>query len=760
MPENWIAGLQRTVVTILIALLVAPPSDAFAFGHKKKKQPTAAAEASSPLTPEQKVLQALNRLTFGPRPGDVAAVEAMGLDKWIDQQLDPQTIDDSALEARLSAYPAMQLNLHDLTQRFPSPAMIRQAEFGRRGIPGDPVERAIYRDQIAVLEQRQQAKKQGAELKAQGPPEQGPGNSAPGAGNNDSESGLPAGGSMTAGSMTAGSMAAGSMAGGSAAGGMKQEDMTAPPPPDMMPMPAESKPATPAAPPLEQAENKLYADLAATDVVNLPPEERVQKLVAMQPDEFRQFLQHLRRPERVALFAGLSPIQRETVFALINPQLVVGGEVLITRLLRDVYSQRQLQEVMTDFWLNHFNVYLRKGEFAPWYLAQYQDKVIRPHALGKFEDLLVATAESPAMLFYLDQTESVGPHSVAAIRSELGLNGPRAKDRRLGINENYARELMELHTLGVNGGYSQKDVIEVAKCFTGWGIEHPDQGGEFEFNPRRHEPGTKIVLGYRIPENGENEGLEILHMLAVSPATAHHVSWQIAQRFVSDNPPATLVNAMAATWVKTGGDIREVLRTMIDSPEFWSQEAYRAKVKTPEEYVISAVRATGGEVVHPAALVEAIAQLGMPLYGCQTPNGYAWTADAWLNSGELLDRMNFSLALADNNAGTEMHWDQLMDIAGQTGLTADEKESRLEKVLMDGVVSPQTRNAALSQLEQQQSQTMDSPELPRAARPVNFVRPREYGQLLEAAPALPLPADQQAAMLGGLLLGSPDFQRR
>jgi len=345
----------------------------------------------------------------------------------------------------------------------------------------------------------------------------------------------------------------------------------------------------------------------------------------------------------------------------------------------------------------------------------------------------------------------------------MGLNGPAARERRVGINENYARELMELHTLGANGGYTQRDVIEVAKIFTGWGIDRPAQGGEFEFNSRRHEPGMKYALGHQFMDQGEHEGLEVLHLLAVSPVTAHHVSWQIAQRMVSDNPPPALVDAMAATWVKTGGDIREVLRTMLESPEFWSQDAYRAKVKTPEEYVISAVRATGGEVVHPAALVEAIGQLGMPLYGCQTPNGYAWTADAWLNSGELLDRMNFSLALADNNAGTIMGWDKLMGVDGPAGMTADAKEAKLENLLLDGVVSEHTRSAVRAQLEQQQKTPADEPGArPKLAPPrqVNFVRPREFGQLLNSVAPLPAPADGEAALLGGLLLGSPEFQRR
>jgi uncharacterized protein (DUF1800 family) len=746
----------RCLAAVLAALLILPPGEPLAFAKKKKKQPIAADK--SPLTQDQRVLHALNRLTFGPRPGDVQAVEAMGLDKWIDQQLDPAHIDDAALEARLSAYPAMGLNLHQLTERFPTNAMIRQAEQGKLGIPGDPVERAIYRDQIADMRERQ-AKQ--AELARQNAA-----NAQPAATQN---AGMAPG---TDNSMT---MSPAIAMTGPSTNGMGQGNPLAPPPdamapgnaplpdPNAMQAPATNaggmQPASPAATSatLQNAEDKLYADLAATRVVTLPPDRRVQALLAMQPADFRDFLQGLNKQNRVALFADLTPIQKETVFALINPQLVVGGEVLVTRLLRDTYSERQLEAVMTDFWLNHFNVYLKKGEYAAWYLAQYQDQAIRPHALGKFEDLLVATAESPAMLFYLDQTESVGPHSLAAVRAAMNSNG---KARPLGLNENYAREVMELHTLGVDGGYSQRDVTELAKVFTGWGIDHPDQGGEFIFNERRHEPGTKIVLGYQFPENGEREGLEVLHMLAVSPATAHHVSFQLAQRFVSDDPPPQLVDAMAATWVKTGGDIREVLRTMLASPQFWSQAAWRAKVKTPEEYVISAVRATGGEVVHPAALVEAIGQLGMPLYGCQTPNGYSWNADAWLNSGELLDRMNFSLALADNNAGTLMRWDDHMNIIGRPDVTAQQKEALLENLLLDGPVSDQTRNAALTQVEQQDNTPVDQQQRPQRPKPVNFVRPRDFGQLLQAAAPLPAPGDQDAALLGGLLLGSPEFQRR
>ncbi|HEX4006301.1 MAG TPA: DUF1800 family protein [Acidobacteriaceae bacterium] len=738
--------LSRCLALLLAALMILPPGNAYGLGHKKKKQPIAA--DASTLTQDQRVLQALNRLTFGPRPGDVAAVEAMGLDKWIDQQLDPGKIDDSAFDARLSAYPAMQLSLHDLVERFPSPAMIRQAERGKLPIPHDSVEKAIYFDQIAQLREKQAQKAQQARLTAT---------------NNQQGSGAPP---SSAAAQPAVMVAESAGEKPQGAPMSVQPGMMEPAAPqNEMSVQSGSGMAESMAPPpmrgdaaaMPNSEAKAAVVVDPATVLNLPSDQRVRALVAMRPGEFRDFMRLMSKPQRVTLFADLSPMQRETVFALINPQLVVGGEVLVTRLLRDIYSERQLEAVMTDFWLNHFNVYLKKGEYAAWYLAQYQDQVIRPHAMGKFEDLLVATAESPAMLFYLDQNESVGPHSLAAERNAMSPNG---KAHPLGINENYAREVMELHTLGVDGGYTQRDVTQLADVFSGWGIDHPELGGQFFFNDRRHEPGQKVVLGYVIPPNGQKEGLEVLHMLAVSPATAHHVSFQMAQRFVSDTPPPAIVDAMAATWVKTGGDIREVLRTMLASPQFWSQDAYRAKVKTPEEYVVSAVRATGGDAVHPAVLVEAMGQLGMPLYGCQTPNGYSWNADAWLNSGELLDRMNFSLALADNNAGTLMRWDERMDIADEPDTTAEAKETRLENLLLDAGVSAQTRAAVLAQLAQQQGAPAGDQPHPARMKPVNFVRPRDFGQLLQAAAPLPQPADQDAALLAGLLLGSPEFQRR
>ena len=288
---------------------------------------------------------------------------------------------------------------------------------------------------------------------------------------------------------------------------------------------------------------------------------------------------------------------------------------------------------MTDFWFNHFNVYQYKDR-DPYYTTAYERDVIRPHAFGKFYDLLLATAQSPAMLMYLDNWLSIGPHSQAA-----GKNG------QSGLNENYGRELMELHTLGVDGGYTQSDVTELARVLTGWTIAQPDDGGQFQFDPRRHDPGIKTVLGQKIYEAGVDEGLRVLDMLAHQPATAHFISKSIATRFVSDDPPESLVDRMAATFQSTDGDIREVMRTMLRSPEFWSPKVYGAKFKTPLEFVVSAVRASGANVVAPDALVQNLTAMGMQPYGMAVPTGYAMKAETWDNEGALLARINFATTL-------------------------------------------------------------------------------------------------------------------
>ncbi|HTI37554.1 MAG TPA: DUF1800 domain-containing protein [Vicinamibacterales bacterium] len=335
------------------------------------------------------------------------------------------------------------------------------------------------------------------------------------------------------------------------------------------------------------------------------------------------------------------------------------------KILRAVYSDRQLEEVMTDFWFNHFNVFAGKGA-TPIYLTEYEREVIRPHVLGKFRDLLGATAKSPAMLFYLDNWQSADPDAPAlgerlrqraAMRRAAGTArrpepfpaasgeaGQQPRQKR-GLNENYGRELMELHTLGVDGGYTQQDVVEVARCFTGWTIRQPRQGGGFVFEPRIHDNGRKLVLGHVISGGGEHDGEQVLDILARHPATAHFIATKLVRKFVSDDPPAELVDRAAARFRETDGDIREVVRTIITSPEFFAAGTYRAKVKTPFEFVVSTVRATGSDVQNAAPLAQSIRQLGEPLYMCQPPTGYADRADAWVNTGALLNRMNFAVQL-------------------------------------------------------------------------------------------------------------------
>jgi uncharacterized protein (DUF1800 family) len=349
-------------------------------------------------------------------------------------------------------------------------------------------------------------------------------------------------------------------------------------------------------------------------------------------------------------------------------------ELAEQKIVRAVYSERQLQEVLADFWFNHFNVDSRKGRDR-FLLPEYERDVIRPRVLGSFRDLLGATAKSPAMLFYLDNWMSAdpnGPH--APIRAGRPFDaGRRFQGRRpgeperpalqnksrakKGLNENYARELMELHTLGVDGGYTQKDVTEVARAFTGWTLENPRQGGGFRFDARLHDPGQKVVLGHVIKAGGgESDGEAVLDLLAKHPSTARFIATKLARRFVSDTPPPALVDRAAARFRETGGDLREVMRTILFSTEFRSPDAYAAKVKSPFEFAVSALRAAGTDVAAGAAaaapafdakvLVRRVQQMGMPLYQCQPPTGYGDTAEAWMNSGALVNRINFALEVA------------------------------------------------------------------------------------------------------------------
>jgi uncharacterized protein (DUF1800 family) len=447
------------------------------------------------------------------------------------------------------------------------------------------------------------------------------------------------------------------------------------------------------------------------------------------------------------LIDGMKPEQRETIMAIVNPQVVVGGELSSAKLLRAIYSERQLDEVMTDFWYNHFNVFIGKGPDR-YMITAYERDVIRPHALGKFKDLLVATAKSPAMLFYLDNWESVGPNSELAIYGPQGRRQqvrrgpfgvyrmpprPQQQANRRGLNENYAREIMELHTLGVDGGYTQKDVTELAKVLTGWSIDQPQRGGSFRYNDRAHEPGKKYVLGHKVDDHGEGEGMEMLDILAHHPSTARFISKKLAMRFVSDNPPQSLIDSMAETFLAKDGDIREVLRTMFRAPEFWATDAYRAKMKTPFEFVASSARASGVEVQNAMPLVQNLNRMGMPLYAMQPPTGYSMKAETWVNSAALLARMNFALQLGVGRLpGTTL--DQQILLRGAQPQDAASALAVLESNLLSGDVSPQTHAVLQKQLNDPQvaQRRLDDPP----GRPPNF------------------------GAIAGLIMGSPEFQRR
>jgi uncharacterized protein (DUF1800 family) len=520
--------------------------------------------ARSPLTREQQIVHVLNRLGYGPRPGDVERVKRRGLSSWIERQLEPERIADESLEAMLAAFPVIAMSAADLYRDYPAPR------------PQD-VQR------------------------------------------------------FEAGQMT----------------------------------------------PQEIRET-------------FPPERRISTIAA---------------------------------------------QLQGAKLTRAVVSERQLQEVMVDFWFNHFNVYVQK-QATRWHTPAYEREAIRPHALGRFRDLVVATAHHPAMLFYLDNWRSTRQDFVAPGRG------------RRGLNENYARELMELHTLGVDGGYTQQDVVEVARCFTGWTIDRPQQGGGFLFRPATHDQGEKRVLGTVIPAGGGKEdGLTVIMLLTRHPSTARFVSTKLVRRFVSDDPPRALVDRVAKVFRDTDGDIKALLVTIFSSPEFVSADAHQAKTKTPLEVVASAVRALDGRLdppvpaseLGPAApggglvLARQVARLGAPLYEAQPPTGYPDVAEAWVNTGALLARMNFALALSQNRlSGVRV------DLARSLGPVDRARPAavldRILAVVLRGEASPRTREVLVSQL--------DSPEIVRATAD-------DRG-----------PRNTDVERLAALVLGSPEFQRR
>src|SRR5882762_5695789 len=663
---HWLPSISATPRSILAAVLsfacvfsltlelpAAAAIPAAAKDKKPKADPALKGLPITELSSDEAILHALNRLAYGPGPGDVERVRQMGLAKWIEQQLNPNSMDDKPMEARLQDYPTLRMSAAKLIDEYPQP---KQAE--------------------------KQAEKR---AQAQARQEQRRSDAAAGsvARDNQEAQGQPKSGSDAAAQQT-----------------------TTNPKQDMSDAPAPMKQEQPEGNPATKGAGKRDL-LGGGDPNNVP----------------RAIADDSKRPQRVVAELGMAKVTRA------------------------IYSERQLQQVMDDFWFNHFNVFAGKGEDR-YYLTAYERDVIQPHAFGKFKDLVTSTAKSPAMLFYLDNFLSADPRAAQRQameraarqqwrRGRLGMPRPpanpqQAKKNERGLNENYGRELMELHTLGVDGGYTQKDVTEVARCFTGWTIDKPRQYADFKFDDRLHDPDPKIVLGKKIHAGGMKDGEQVIDLLAHHPSTAKFISTKLARRFVSDNPPPALVNRMTETFQSSDGDIRAVLKAMIWSPEFWSRESYHAKIKTPLELVVSAVRALGTDVDTPMPLVQWVGRIGEPLYQCQPPTGYSDKADAWVNTGALLNRLNYSLALAGNKMRGAR-----TDVPSLLGLdsSADPKTAldRAVQVFLGGQAGPTT----VETLEKQ----LDNPQVSQA----KLDDPRKQVDL---------------GVVAGLVLGAPEFQRR
>ena len=577
----------------------APDVDSPAPTHKATAQlklPPSKIAPKVPLSQRERAVQMLNRFTYGPRPGDVERVLAMGPDQWFEQQLSPETIPDPVLDKRLNDYPTLRLTPERLLAIFPDRGAVELVADGKRPYPvDDPLLQSVYEVQVyKLLQERDKTKHQDQ-----------------------------------------------------------------PEPTDA------AKAAT------KQADQATAARIAGA-LFALPKKERMAALNAMPVPDRIAFANNAPNDQRNTLFADFTPRERETIYAMQNgvgSQYRAADELAQAKVLRSVLSERQLQEVMTDFWFNHFNIFLNKDS-DQWYTTAYERDAIRPHVLGKFRDLLLATAESPAMMVYLDNWLSIGPDSIA---NGVDPKNPNSKPGKRGLNENYGREVMELHTVGVNGGYTQADVTHLSAILTGWSVDRPNQAGPFMFDPKKHEPGTKDWFGYTIDEQGKivagppqnpavakaiatanapdgmKQGLTALTLLASSPKTAHFICLLLAQRFVADVPPPALMDKMAATYLASDGDIKAVLRAMVQSPDFNSHRYFRNKVKMPTEFVASAFRATDTDPQNPGALVNLLAnQLGQPLYRALPPTGYYITADIWMNTQSLLARLNFADQLTHN----------------------------------------------------------------------------------------------------------------
>jgi uncharacterized protein (DUF1800 family) len=687
-------GANRKIIALL---LIFPLAFSSSFGlvqdakgqKRKADQGSARGGDTQRLSEEQRVVHLLDRATFGARPNDVERVMKLGWEKFLDEQLHPDRIADQAAEQRLKNIESVHLSNAELARNYPPPQVLKE-----------------------VLKER------GIEL---------PGQAGAGANANQNQEQGTVSGNVT-----------------------KKE--------------------------AKKEFKKLGKDAGRknADVMDEPPQ------AISKPDSGNA------TQDRALQANDNDPAKRREAYEALRqmgykPQQQVVQESQQAKILRAIYSERQLQEVMTDFWFNHFNIYIQKGPDRI-LTTSFEREAIRPNVFGKFEDLLKATAEHPAMLFYLDNWMSASPNAKTPNRDDLrqmrrerrlggvGIGGrpgnlgvryprmniPIARDnqpapvqnrppakRARGLNENYAREIMELHTLGVNGGYTQKDVQEVARCLTGWTIRAPRAGGEFYFNPLMHDDGEKTVLGKKISAGGGiKDGYAVIHLLATHPSTAKFISTKLARKFVSDEPPQSLVDRLSQTFLKTDGDIREMLRTLFTSPEFFAPENYRAKIKTPFEMTVSAARAIGAETNGNPQFHRWLAQMGEGLFLCQPPTGYPDMAEHWVNSGALLERMNFALALSGNRIpGTRVNLENLS--AGPSMSQPSQVVDHFIRLLLRGQVSPQTRATIDKSLAERQS----PPDGSRTRGPSN-------GGAASSGDAM------DVAKVVGLILGSPEFQRQ
>lgn len=606
--------LQVGVAFLLVSLLLFQSTVFVVTGAQRRSQ----MNRSQGMTEVQRVAHVLSRLTFGARPGDFEKVKQMGVDAFINQQLDPDSLDNTALIAKLKRLPSLNMA---------TPVIIEQY---------------------------------------------------------------------------------------------------APPKPGAPPSPTPSKSPEPkvvlAAPPLVVLPDRAMQSDAMTASA-----EMVKASDAMQ-----------KPPDAMPQIAGQNAPSPKPTPPPKNPQMVVS-EMQRAKILRAVYSNQQLYEVLVDFWENHFSIFANKDD-ARYLLTAFDRETVRPFAMGRFRDLLGATAHSPAMLFYLDNWRSSVPRPYPAKGDKpAGVDG--------GFNENYARELLELHTLGVDGGYTQKDVQEVARCFSGWTIQKPNEQGLFLYRPGLHDDGEKMVLGRRIPPGGGiADGERVLDILATHPSTARFVATKLARRFISDDPPASVIDRAASVFLKTDGSIRETLRTIITSPEFFSPSVYRAKVRSPLEYVAAALRALNAETDGDRPVLDAIGRMGQPLFGRITPDGYPDRADIWLSSGTMVARFNFANALAtDRLKGTKVNVEALLAGVDQTDRNA--VAQRIMHLTAYGDVSDVTRRA----LDKVRQTSPATPAAPTSNVPVG------YDPKATAPDGSPV---TYISELITLLVGSPEFQKR